>query len=177
MNKKLIIACDVDDCLAAFTPHAHKFYEKEMEKCHYWCTHTMDAKFGKDWFNKIAPVEEFWKTLPRLSDPKDIDFEISYYISAFPQEMYQLRVDWLKEHGFPDAPLVVSMNKVETCKELGVDVLIDDKPQTIISLQGTGITGIHFMTEYAGFDPVGNYITNLNQVNEVLELAHRYERS
>lgn len=165
------IALDVDDVLAAFTPHAHAFHKIPMDdKVDYWCERTMDARLGQYWFTEhIAPVENFWKTLPLLSDLKDIDFEVIYYISAFPEEMYQLRVDWLRDYGFPDAPLICTFNKLEKCLELGVTHLVDDKPATIQKLQGTNVKGIHFMAPYAGFDPVGEYVVNnLNEVKKFL---------
>lgn len=169
MDKKLKIALDVDDVICQFTPHAHDFYGKEMEKCDYWCEKTMDARLGKLWFtNGIAPDREFWKTIPPLSDPKDITFDFDYYISAFPEEMYNERVEWLKEHGFPDKPLIVSFFKLEKCIELGVDILVDDKPATILKLQNSPVRGIHFVPSYAGFEPVGEYITNLNQLNKYI---------
>ena len=170
MKERLKVALDVDDVLAAFTPHAHTHYGKELIKLNYWCSDTMEEHFGKDWFVPISQREEFWKTLPVLSDAKLIDFEFDYYISSFPIEMYDARIEWLMVNGFPNKELIVSSDKLKTCIELGVNVLIDDKPSTIESLNGSGVLGIHFINEYAGFMPVGDYIiTNLDQVKGILE--------
>jgi hypothetical protein len=161
------IALDVDDVLAAFTPHAHDFHEMPMcETLDYWCVPTMDARLGQGWFMEhIAPVHEFWRTIPRLSNPEDIDFEVAYYISAFPEDMHDIRLNWLREHGFPEAPLICCSDKLAKCIELGVDVLVDDKPATIEKLKGSPVKGIHFLPYYAGFAPVGEHvITNLNQI-------------
>lgn len=165
------VAMDVDDVIAAFTPHAHDFHKVPLEKCDYWCVQTMDKRLGQYWFGgHIAPVENFWKTLPVLNPASDIDFEVDCYISSFPPDMFQLRLDWLKQHGFPDAPLFATSDKLTIMRERGVTHLVDDKPATIKLLQGTEITGIHFMTDYAGFEPVGPYvITNLKQVKPILE--------
>jgi hypothetical protein len=164
------IAIDVDDVLAAFTPHAHDFFGHELEVCDYWCPITMDGKFGTDWFNgKIAPIREFWDTLPLLSKPEDIDFDFECYISAFPFEMFESRWDWLQKHGFPNKPLICSFQKLAYCKENEIDTIIDDKPTTIKQFNEAGLKGIHFITPYAGFDPVGDcVITNLNQVKGCL---------
>lgn len=166
MNKP-IIALDVDDVLAAFTPHCHTYFQIPLNgKYDYWCEMTAEDKFGKGWFTeKVSKDIDFWKSLPRLSNPEDIDVDIAYYISAFPEELYEERKRWLLEHGFPDRPLIHSFNKLEKCIELGVTHLVDDKPATIQKLQGSPVKGIHFYTHYAGFNPVGNsVITNLNQI-------------
>lgn len=165
MTEMKIIALDIDDVLCRFTPHVHKYFNKELEKLDYWCPIVMNGKFGEGWFlGHIAPDEEFWATVPVLSLPEEIDFEFDYYISSFPREMYDVRMKWLKENKFPDKPLICSSNKLETCKELGVNVLVDDKAETIHHLLKNDILGIHFINEYAGFKPVGDFITNLNQV-------------
>jgi hypothetical protein len=168
---KVKIALDVDDVLCQFAPYAHAFHKVPMpEKIDYWCERTMNGALGTGWFDqKIAPVEEFWRTIPILSKPEDINFDVSYYISAFPENMHKIRVEWLRQHGFPDAPLICTFDKLAKCIELGVTHLVDDKPATIQKLQGTSIKGIHFITPYAGFEPVGDaVITNLNQLNKYL---------
>lgn len=164
-----IIALDVDDVLLDFTPHVHQYFGVPLEKCDYWCEKTMNAKFGIGWFaDVIAPNKNFWSTQPRLSDPKDINFEFHYYISAFPEDMMHIRKNLLLKYGFPDKPLVCAYDKLSKCLELGVNVLVDDKPATIKKLVDTSVQGIHFITPYAGFEPVGNYVTSLNQVKNHL---------
>jgi hypothetical protein len=165
------IALDVDDVLAAFTPHAHNFHKVPMDpKVNYWCVETMNARLGEGWFSShIAPVEDFWVTIPILSDPKDIDFEVDCYISSFPEKMYYQRMKWLVDNGFPIAPLYATSDKLSVCRTRGITHLVDDKPATIELLQGTEVKGIHFITPYADFKPVGCCsITNLKQVNQYL---------
>jgi hypothetical protein len=168
----MIIALDVDDVLAAFTPHTHHYFNVPLVKCDYWDEGLTDEKFGKGWFSDVIALRKnFWETLPRLSDPSDIDFDVAYYISAFPEDLYEERKRWLREQGFPDRPLICAFDKLQKCRELGVDVLVDDKPATIKKLQGTDIKGIHFITPYAGFEPIGPHVTNLNQVKNHLSLS------
>jgi hypothetical protein len=168
------IALDVDDVLAAFSSHAAAFHGEPLKKMDYWYYEDMDEYLGVDWFKKIAPVEEFWKTLPILNPASDIDFNVDYYISSFPVEMFQHRVDWLKKYGYPDAPLIVASNKLEKCLELGIDVLVDDKPDTMRLFLGSPIKGIHFITPYAGFEPVGDFVTSLKQVKPLLEKLKQF---
>jgi hypothetical protein len=165
------VALDVDDVLCQFTPHAHEFHKIPMdEKVDYWCERTMNSRLGTGWFSEhIAPVENFWKDIPLLSKPEDIDFEVFCYLSAFPETMYNIRVQWLKDNGFPEAPLICCYDKLAKCIELGVTHLVDDKPATILKLQGSPVKGIHYITPYAGFEPVGDAIvTNLKQVKQYL---------
>ena len=162
-------ALDVDDVLAGFVPHAYNWFGKELKKVNYWDVPTMEVELGEGWFNKIANEEKFWSTLPVLSHPRDINFDFDYYLTSFPIQMLHLREKWLKEHGFPNKDIVVANDKLKACKELGVGVLIDDKPATIQSLQDSEIKGIHFINHYAGFDMVGDRIvTHLSQVVEFL---------
>ena len=128
----------------------------------------MDEILGKGWFATLAPNREFWDGLPVLSSPVNIDFEVACYMSSFPKEMYESRMNWLKRHGFPEAPLIVCSDKLSMCRELGVTTLIDDKPEMMEKLKGTEVRGIHFITHYAGFEPVGNYVTSLKQVKQYL---------
>lgn len=166
MNKR---ALDVDDLLAAFTPHAHSFFGKQLEtKLDYWSVPHMDSVLGQGWFSKIAPVKEFWETIPTLSAPSSIDFDFDYYISSFPQDMYDVRVEWLKKNGFPDKPLIVTNDKLNKCLQLGVGLIVDDKPEFMKTLQDSPVRGIHFITHYAGFEPVGKYVTSLSQVKQYL---------
>lgn len=167
-NKR--IALDVDDVLAAFTPHAHTFHGKELpNKLDYWSVPGMEERLGKGWFlDKLAQNNDFWKTIPVLSPATDIDFEIVCYISSFPIEMFHHRYKWLRDNGYPDAPLILASNKRDICTKLDIDILVDDKPETMKNLIGSGTRGIHFMTPYAGFEPVGEYITNLKQLKQWL---------
>jgi len=166
----MTVALDVDDVLAAFTPHVFRYFRQDIEECDYWCVKGMAKRFGKDWFTgKISKDMGFWKTLPVLSFPEYIDFEFDYYISSFPEWLYDEREWWLARNKFPEKPLIHTMNKVEKCKELGVDLLIDDKPQTITECKEAGINTLHFIPYYAGFKPIGKYITSLKHVNTWLK--------
>lgn len=162
------IALDVDDVLAAFSEHIANYHGKTLIKQNYWCKDTMESYFSPTWFTDVKDNPEFWDTLPVLSPAHEIDFEVACYISAFPEELRHIREAWLKKHGYPDRPLLCSYDKLPTCRAHGIDVLVDDKPATIEMLQGTEVKGLHFITPYAGFDPVGDYITSLTQVKNYI---------
>ena len=171
MNKQTRIALDVDDVLAAFTPHAFAFYKTKLEgRLDYWSTEVMNNTLGEGWFtDRIMNDKNFWDTLPVLSPARDIDFPVTCYVSSFPADMYASRLNWLTNNGYPKAPLIVSSDKLDICHRFGITHLIDDKPDTIKSLERNPIMGLHFMTPYAGFKPVGDYsIHSLKHVKNYL---------
>ena len=80
------------------------------------------------------------------------------------------RERWLKKNGFPDKPVIVSDRKLETMKELGVTVLIDDKVSTIREVHEAGLCAIHFVPPYMISNEIEvNNIKHLSQVNEIIE--------
>jgi|SRR6478609_5422568 len=91
------IALDVDEVLAGFMPALFKELNIKLRKCNNWCQETMDGICGVGWFDRVRFNKSFWRNLPTISKPEDIDFDFDYYISSFPPEMYDERVAWLKE--------------------------------------------------------------------------------
>lgn len=164
------IALDVDDVLARFTIHAFNHFNKVMpEKLDHWSVPLMDKYLGENWIHKVWLDEEFWGNIPILSSPELIDFNVACYISHFPKEMFKVRSEWLSKNGFPDRPLIWSADKLSTCRHLGIDVLVDDKPATMTSfLEQEDIKGLHFISHYADFKPVGAHIKSLKEVKKQL---------
>jgi hypothetical protein len=77
--------------------------------------------------------QEFWFGLEPRSDPKDILFRPSCYITSRPDKLADLTILWLETHGFPQAPLFTGeygKSKVETIKSLDLDIFVDDRPAT-----------------------------------------------
>jgi uncharacterized protein len=56
------------------------------------------------------------------------------------REAHEATARWLDEIGLPNDELWCSFDKVGRCVELGVDVLIDDSPRTLIKAAEAGIT-------------------------------------
>lgn len=52
-------------------------------------------------------------------------------MTALPAPMKKAREYWLSKLGYPKAPVIVSYDKFLACKELEIDILIDDKPKTV----------------------------------------------
>lgn len=146
MEKRRVGALDVDDVIAGFYLAMCIRYKMPIIKRDIW--DKVECKFIVDNFDEVSTEYEFWANLPVVFKPEDINFDFDYYISTFPPEMENARLEWLKKNGFPDKPLICSTNKLETCRELGVDVLIDDKKSTIDSLKGTEVIGVWYRPWY-----------------------------
>lgn len=163
------IALDVDDVLAGFTQHCHSYFGAELKGTfNFWSVEDCIKRYGEGWLEKVFSDEEFYRTLPILSPPEDINFDVECYMTSIPVHLKGVRERWLSDNGYPEAEVFVTMNKIPLCKHMKIDVLVDDKPHTITALKGQGVRGIHFIPHYAGFDPVGEHITNLNQLKKIL---------
>jgi len=163
------IGLDVDGVLANFNLAVSRFHNKP---------HITTNSWEQDWitelFHTIEHDDEFWDELPVLSHPEEITFEFDYYITAVPEHKKQNRINWLKKNGFPDKPVIVSDEKLETMRELGVDVLIDDKYSTIKEVQEAGLIGIHFIPSY--LEPKNTLTPNIKHLSQVNEILVKYDR-
>ena len=126
--KEFRIACDVDDVLLQCYPALCRYFKKPERYINIW-----DAEVENAWVAALFPHlfddKYFWEHIPRLSNPESIDFEIDHYITSIPSKLHDVREKCLIKHGFPKRPVVCTLgNKVDTMKALGLNVLIDDKP-------------------------------------------------
>jgi hypothetical protein len=68
--------------------------------------------------------------------------------------------DTLVGHGFPDAPVYHGSWKFDITRELGVDFLLEDKPQTALSALENGETPVLLVeTPYSGHHPRDEELT------------------
>ena len=93
----------------------------------------------------------FWKNLQPLSNPRKWDIKPDLYLTAMPEHWYDLRNSNLRLIGCPKAPLVISQNKLQYCLENDIDLLIDDRPETVKEFVDAGHSDkiMQFMTYYA----------------------------
>ena len=87
---------------------------------------------------QLKDEKEFWVNMPVKNRPS---FEVDYYITA-----RSIPVEWTKEaiqkNNLPKAPvysLPWDVSKIDTLKELGVDIMIDDKYSTFKECKENGI--------------------------------------
>jgi len=112
----------------------------------------LDTWGGADWIKyrteQIWNDFSFWSTLPVLSPPESIDFDFDCYLTSIPSQMLGAREMWLDMNGFPKKPVVVSHEKTDWMKEKKYDILIDDKPSTIIRGCKEGLQMIYFKPSF-----------------------------
>ncbi len=170
MENQVSVALDVDGVLANFYAGICKKYGREMVKIDQWSIPWINDIIKEAWED-----EDFWANLPVLSNPKDIDFDFDMYLTHLPLDLYDARLYWLKKNGFPSRNLICAMpsqSKGDICKEHGIQLLVDDKPGTIIDCQNKGILGVQFVPHYHSkqFPIVSKIIaTGINGISGILK--------
>lgn len=91
----------------------------------------------------------FWEGIRPASDPAQIRFIPHCYVTNRPPELHALTADWLARHGFPAAPLYTGeygISKLDRIRSLGLDLFVDDNPDTFEELTGNGVVCFLFDT-------------------------------
>ena len=129
---KPIVGCDLDDVIFDFTGSYEKMFNTKLSN--YW---NGDYNMSKN-LEQLKDEKEFWVNMPVKNRPS---FEVDYYITA-----RSIPVEWTKEaiqkNNLPKAPvysLPWNVSKIDTLKELGVDIMIDDKYSTFKECKENGI--------------------------------------
>ena len=162
------IGLDIDDVLAQFFPAMCQRVGRACKQINIWDGDN-EAAFVRINMPKVEGNYRFWLNLDPLSRPADITFEFDYYITSSPKSMIDYRVQWLRMHGFPVKRVVHSDNKIQTMLDLNIDVLIDDKPSTLESVQQAGLIPIQFVPPYMSIINQNlNPIRHLSEVNSIL---------
>ena len=129
---KPIVGCDLDDVIFDFTGSYEKRFNTKLSN--YW---NGDYNMSKN-LEQLKDEKQFWVNMPVKNRPS---FEVDYYITA-----RSIPVEWTKEaiqkNNLPKAPvysLPWNVSKIDTLKELGVDIMIDDKYSTFKECKENGI--------------------------------------
>ena len=101
-----------------------------------------------------------------------MDFDVKAYVTSrsIPSEV---SAEWLHNHGFPNAPVITvgsGNSKLSALNELGIDLFVDDKAETIEEINEAGIIGLlrdRLYNEHADHLPRIKY---LHQVKDVITL-------
>lgn len=162
---KVKVGLDVDGVLANFYLAMARIHSRPIKMISDW-----ELEWINDSFHTIENDFKFWEELPILTHPEEITFDFDYYITAVPEQQKASREKWLKTNGFPDKPVIVSDEKLTTMRELGVEVLIDDKFSTVKEVDEAGFLAIHFIPSYLETTNVlGTNIKHLSQVNKFID--------
>lgn len=163
------ISLDVDGLLSNFYLAICREYDKPLINMHSW-----SLPWISEIFHEIAKDKDFWASLPILTPPEAINFEVAAYITSIPEEIAQVRAAWLSLRGYPDAPVVVAHDKLKACITHDIDIHIDDKPKIIKELNESGaVTGIQFYPPYAVWEKVGPVIRNLHDFHKYVEWENK----
>lgn len=169
MKNNVKVALDVDGILANFYLAICKKFNKKYETVH---------KFYVDWldFSKVVNNFDFWKKLPVLNPPESITFDIECYMTSLPRGMKEARKKWLKKNGFPDKEVIISHEKHKICKKLGIDLLIDDKPETIQKCKENGVFAIQYIPYYTKMPSMTSAsIKHLPEAQKYIDLISLYK--
>ncbi len=166
MNK-LKYGLDVDNVLVGFVQGFFDYLDEPYREVTEW-----DDPFIRDNFHLIANDEKFWLTLPVLSHPKDVRFDIECYITArtIPSE---ITAEWLYTKGFPIAPVITvgalkcgtHNSKIDAVTDMKLDVFIDDFDKHWQEINdNTNCLALLFDQPHNQHIFTSTRITNLNQV-------------
>lgn len=104
-------------------------------------------------------------------DGSTLPFEPVAYITARYGAHYDSVEEWLAVNGFPYAPVIHAENKATVCKELGIDVFVDDKYDHFVELQSAGVACFLMDAPYNRKHEVGTWrVKNLAEVAQKLGL-------
>ena len=129
------IGLDCDEVLANFVKAYCARYNLGIPHC--W---NFDRQFAER-MEELKQDKDFWLNLEPLINHADLPFEPAAYITSrvIPNEWTQ---EWLDKCGFPVAPVITTtsaFNKAEYCKELGIQIFIDDNFQSFVEINREGI--------------------------------------
>lgn len=124
----------------------------------------------------LSHNNEFWENIEILHSSTEIDFEFDIYLTSIPSKMYNARKKWLEKNNYPDKPLVVTHDKLQACKDYNINIIIDDKPQTIIDCKKEGIKTIQFLPPYVSWKSYGDYNTRyFDEISKILKQIENEE--
>lgn len=129
---KPIVAVDLDDTIFDFLGSYSKRFNVELSD--YW---NGDYSMNEN-LKTLQQDKDFWVNMPVIHTP---NFEVDYYVTA-----RSIPVEWTQEaiqkNNLPKAKIYTlpwNVSKIETLKNLKVDVMIDDKFQTFKECLNSGI--------------------------------------
>lgn len=133
------IGLDIDDVLADYVPYFSDVFDLPIPVSWDW-SYSFEGKFA-ELFQDIDKAKQFYLNIPVKTKPEDIPFEPYCYITSrsVPIEWTKM---WIEVNRFPCKKLYSLSNnasKVETAKEAGIDIFVDDKFENFVELNNAGI--------------------------------------
>lgn len=163
MNK-VKVGLDIDGLCSHFTKGFYKWFNEPFVPPTKW-----EDEFISKNFKKIIGVEEFWSTLPVLSPPETICYDILCYITARPCESH-ISWKWLVEHGYPNKPVFTvgpGESKVKIINDLELNFFVDDHSVNVLDInKNTNCCALLFTqphNDWMAMEPRINCLSELKQ--------------
>jgi len=156
---KNVIACDLDDVIFDFVGSYEKRFNITLSD--YW-----NGDYNMvDNLKELAEDKDFWVNMPIISS---VPFEVDYYVTA-----RSIPIEWTQEaiqkNNLPKAPIYSlpwNVSKIDTLKQLGVNIMIDDKISTFKECKDAGIF-CYLVTTNAN----KKYDVGHHRINSIAELT------
>lgn len=158
------VSLDIDGLLADFDAAMRVKFNLPFEYYNQWEVERLNLLF-----HFTENDEEFWETMPMLNGPERIEFDFACYISAVPLAMANARRRWLSKNGYPDRPLYVAADKLDICKQLKIDLHVDDRDETVKQLNSNGIKCLKYIPYYMKETPTEFDFHDFNILNILLK--------
>lgn len=160
------IALDVDGCCLNWFKRVCEVYNKPL----------IAEKWDVDWildnWKEIADKPDCWIGLEALDYP-NFDFDI--YLTSIPERWIYARKANLFSLDFPNRPVIISHDKINYCLDNGIDLLIDDRPKTILEAQEKGLACVQVYPYYAQYPTVGNWV--VDKISELPSIINKIHES
>ena len=147
------IGLDIDGVLADFATHLMSYTSTQDYKPSHWNDPVVRRSF-----EFVKNDDDFWLSIPVLTDPIDIPFEPHCYITARSIDVAVTKI-WLDKNRFPVAPIYSigqDQSKVEVAKRSGIDIFVDDNYMNFVELTNAGVFTYLFDQSYNRHYKVGH---------------------
>jgi len=156
-----IVACDLDDCIFSFTESYEKRFNVKLAD--YW---EGDYNMSEN-LEKLRNEKDFWVNMPVKTT---VPFEVDYYVTA-----RSIPIEWTQEaiqkNNLPKAKIISlpwNVSKIDTLKEIGASIMIDDKYKTFKECKQNGIFCYLVTTAANARYDVGHH--RISSVSELIDL-------
>ena len=136
-----------------------------------WNTEQVESFFRNERIevvDKALPRPGVVDVLKKLKDKGNIIYIVTARTDRYDDMPYERAKTWLDKNGIVYDKLIVgATDKVKVCKELGIDVFIDDQLNNCIKVSQCGIKTIRLTSSKKEYDNVVN-MSNFNQIFEYI---------